>query len=313
MREQGKELVKGEWVRAASAEDKADAAAFKQEFDVDCVALSSKHFRILSSEHGAKQVGDYLELAEKNYNWFLQKVGLDADADHFRGRKGVIWLIKDKRAFDRLLNKWGTTKIGLSADDVAYYTQPGKGGGLHSGLGLFDITAVENLDDSGVRTAVVHSSSHMLIDWFVIYGGRGSPPWLTEGWSHYAEQYFTGIGQQTCTTRAFYGAGGGISDKKFTTKDAKDHCKGMVLDGSDDVFENISKKDINGLNGDDLAKGYTIVDWLMTVRPKDFVKFMASMKQGDEKTIQIEALKAGLGWDYAQLDAEWRKWVKARF
>jgi hypothetical protein len=315
MREQGKELVKGDWVRAATAEDKADCAQFKVDFEADCVGLTSTHFRIFSSEHGVKQVESFLDLAEKNYAWFKTQVGMAPEDELFpHGARGQIWLVKDRRAFDKFVNKWGASRFGMSADWINYITQPGRGGGVHSGLGLHAINAVEQLDESGVKSSVVHNSSHMLIDWFVRMPGKGAPEWLTEAWGHYAEEHFTGIGQQTCVTKANYGAGGGISDKKFTTKDAKDHCKGMVLDGSDDVFQSIAKKDLNGLNGDDLAKGYTIVDWMMKTRPKDFVKFMSSMRAGeDEKTIQSEALKAGLGWDYDQLDGEWRKYVKAKF
>lgn len=315
MSEKGMELSGGKWIPRASPEDKNDCAAFKQEFEVDCYGMSTKHFRIFSTEHKIEKVAEFAALAEKNYKWFLEKMGKPSDTELFpENAKGQLWFVKDKRLFDKVINKWGASRFGMNPDWIAYITRPGGANGTHSGLGLYGLVSVEQLDETGVKASAIHNSSHMLVEWFVRIPGKGAPDWLVEGWSHYAENNFLNIGQQTCVTKASYGAGGGISDKKFTTKDAKDRCKTMIRDAEDDAFENVSKKDLNSLNGDDLAKGYTIVDWLMATRREGFVKFLETMREsGDEKTYQPTALKGAFNWTYAELDAEWRKWAKAKF
>jgi hypothetical protein len=312
MAERGMELSNGKWIPRASPEDKADCAAFKTEFEVGIVGMSSKHFRIFSTEHTLEKVAEFAKLAEDNYKWFLDRMGKPRDFELFPGgAQGEIWFVKDKRLFDKAANKWGASRFGMSPDWIAYITQPGHAA---SQSGLRCLEAIENSDESGCRAAIIHATSHMLLTNFVRWGGPfGVPAWLMEGWAHYAEHHFMRIGQRTCSTKANYGAGGGISEKRFTTKDAKDRCKAMILDGEDDVIENISKKPLNTINGDDMAKGYTMVDWLMKERQEDFVKFLEALRGGDEKTGQPTALKTVFGWTFEQLDAEWKKWAKRKF
>ncbi|HYC77968.1 MAG TPA: hypothetical protein VEI02_10105 [Planctomycetota bacterium] len=315
MKERGLELVGGKWIRAASEEDRKDAAEFQGEFEEKIVVLTSRHFRIFCMEHEPDRVASFLDEAENTYKWFVEKMGKEPGTEVFpEGGRGQLWFLKDKRLFDKFVNKYGAPRFGMSADWVAHITQPGSNGGTISGLGLHAITTVENLDENGVRASVVHNSSHMLVQWFVRNAGGVCPVWLFEGWAHYAEHERVGIGQQTCVTKANYGAGGGISDKKFTTKDAKDRCKTMIRDGDDEVFESISKKGLNSLNGDDLAKGYSIIDWLMKERKADFINFLESIEAADdEKVQQANALKKAFNWSFADVDAEWRKMAKKNY
>lgn len=302
------------WIPRATAEDKADCAKFKADFEVDCWGMTSKHFRVFSTEHKIEKVAEFAALCEKNHKWFLERHGLAPETELFpEGARGQLWFVKDKRLFDKVVTKWGPERFGMSADWIAYITRPGTGGGTHSGRGLYGVVSVDQLDETGVKASAVHNSSHMLIDYFTQIP-TGTPPWLVEAWSHYAEKNFLNIGAQTCVTKATYAAGGGVSDKKFSTKDSETECKRMIKAGEGDPYVSISRKDLNALNGDDLAKGFTLVDWLMKKKRTEFTTFLTSIKEGnDEKTMQGDALKKAFGWSWDDLEKNWQEWGLKNF
>jgi hypothetical protein len=302
MREKGLTLVKGKWVRGASAADQAEMEEFKKAVGEEVMILQFDHFRLAMMNTPAEKIEEYGLLCESVYAWFLKEMGKPADFDLWP-RKATFWVLKDKKIRDAWLKAWrpkfGFNERGfdfLLNETVNFYT---------------DLTAAIVLEvTEDIRNTLLHGIGHFTIHAFS-RGLQGTPPWLSEAWGNYIEHVKLGSGHVACSTNSKYGGEGGKADKgKFSTKDARDRCRGILREGIGEPMINLSKLDLNSLNGDHLAKGWSVVEWLMSTRKEQFIAWLEGMNQA----AQEEALGAAIpGWDFAKLDAEWEAYVKAKY
>ena len=228
---------------------------------------------------------------------------MPADTTSGQDRKATFWAFKDKKVKDAWLKAW-RAKLGLTKDaDFDYFLQ---GGNLYSGNYAYFL--LENNED--IRNRLIHGIGHFTIRAYS-HGLQGTPPWLYEAWGNYLEHVKLGAGHIACSTKSNYGGQGGIVDKgKFNTKDAKDRCRGILREGIAEPMINMTKLDLNSLTGDHLAKGWSVVEWLMSTRKQQFLDWLQQMN----KASQEEALGAAMGgWNFAKLDEEWEAYVKAKY
>jgi hypothetical protein len=303
MKERGLTLVKGKWVRGASPADAADMEEFRKVVGEEILIVQFDHFRLCMMNTDAKKIEELGNMCEKTYAWCLKEFGKPADYDIWQRRKATFWAIKDKKTRDAWLKAW-RAKYGFDQATYDFFLN-GSGNFYSSLLGC---VVLENNDD--IRNFLLHGIGHFMIDHFS-HGLQGTPPWLHEAWGNYCEHVNLGAGHIACSTKSNYGGAGGVVDKgKFNTKDAKDRCRGIIREGNAEPMTNMSKLDLNSLTGDHLAKGWSVVEWMMNNRKKEFVEWL----QGMNRASQEEALAAAIsGWNFAKMDEEWEAYVKAKY
>jgi hypothetical protein len=301
MREKGLVLVKGKWMRAASAADQAEMDEFKKAVGEEVLILQFEHFKLAMMNTPAEKIEEYGELAESIYAWFLKEMGKPADHPLWP-RKATFWVIKDKKMRDVWMKAW-RSRFGFNDRTFEWLLE-----GTNFYTDLTGVIVLEATED--IRNTFLHGIGHFTISHFS-RGLQGTPPWLEEAWGNYIEHVKLGSGHVACSTNSKYGGEGGKADKgKFSTKDAKDRCRGILREGIAEPMINLSKLDLNSLNGDHLAKGWSVVEWLMSTRKEQFIAWLEGMNQAQQE----EALGAAIpGWDFAKLDEEWEAYVKSKY
>ncbi len=301
MKSKGYVLRKGQWIKLGSEEDQADAEKFKELMGDEIWIQTSKHFRLFVQGFEPDVVAGFSKEVEATYDWFLVQVGKPADFPLWGERRADLWVFKDIPTKNQWLKHY-KNRYGMGDDTAAFFEK------AHNFIGgmLGGITPSQGED---LRNQLVHISSHFMIQSFS-RGLKGTPSWLSEGWSHYAEHTRLGNGHVCCSTKSQYGGEGGKAEKKFTTKDAKDRCKGLVRQGAAPPFESISKLGLNELSGDHLSKGFSVIDWLMSTQKEAFVAWLEGMNTADQQAALGEAFK---GWTFGALDGEWGKMVKQKY
>jgi len=314
MKARGLTLIGGKWVKPGTEEDRADMAKFKELMGDDLWVGTSEHFRIFAQQYSPDRVDEFLKLCETIYAWFVKEMGKEENYLVFRGNKGMFWLLKDKATALEWYKHY-RNKYSIDIEPSGNPGQPGSGGGkgqfltllergggnIHADGILIAIVVPDQNDD--IRNRLAHITGHYLISWFS-RGLKGTPSWLEEAFGHMAEHVHLGNGVVNCSTLAKYSADGGVAKKQFTTKDAKDRVKGLIREGSDEAFEALNKIELNQLDGDHLAKGWTIVEWLLRDRKKDFSAWLEGMNNAETMAALAKAFD---GWSPAKLDEEWRK------
>jgi hypothetical protein len=303
MREKGMVLQKGKWVRGASPADQADIDEFKKTVGEDILISQFEHFRLCMMNTPSEKIEEYGKLCEDIYVWFLKEVGKPADHPLWGGRKATFWVLKDKKVKDAWLGAW-RAKLGFDNSTYDFFL---KAGGNFSSDLLACITLEQNDD---IRNALLHNIGHFTIRAHS-HGLQGTPPWLVEAWGNYMEHVKLGSGHIACSTKSNYGGQGGVVDKgKFSTKDAKDRCRGIIREGIAEPMINMTKLDLNSLTGDHLAKGWSVIEWLISTRKPQFLDWLEQMNKGSQE----EALSAAMGgMTFAKLDEEWEAYVKAKY
>lgn len=301
MKSKGFILRKGQWIKLGSEEDQADAEKFKQLMGDDIWIQTSTHFRLFVQGFEPDVVAGFSKEVESTYEWFLTQMGKPKDFPLWGERKADLWVFKDIPTKNQWLKHY-KNRYGMSDETASFFEK------AHNFIGgmLGGITPDQGED---LRNQLVHISSHFMISAFS-RGLKGTPQWLSEGWAHYAEHTRLGNGHVCCSTKSQYGGDGGKAEKKFTTKDAKDRCKGLVRQGAAPPFESLSKLGLNELSGDHLSKGYSVIDWLMTTQKEAFVAWLEGMNTADQQAALGDAFK---GWTFGALDGEWGKMVKQKY
>jgi hypothetical protein len=259
-------------------------------------------------------MADYADFVEKAYAWFLKTMKKPPEYQVFRGRKCFLWILKDKPT----VLKWYENYRNDYSLDIgdSRRNKEGKGpflqliergsGNIHTNnLGI--IVPAENSD---IRNQIAHMAGHFMISAFAP-GLEGSPPsWLSEAFGHMTEHALLGNGTINCSTLAKYAESGGVQEKEFATKSAHDIAKGIARNGDDDPFISLNKLELNSLNAKHLAKGWTIVEWLLKQKHEQFVAFVEGLNQAE----MPEALAGAIdGWTPESVDKAWREHVMKNF
>ena len=304
-KEAGYILVKGKWVKGGTPADNADMKGFKKNLGEDIWIITTPHFRLWVQQIPPDEVEELGALCEKTYQWFLKEMAIPDGTDLFRGNKAKMFVLKDKNtAMDWY--KHYKNRFGLD-DQFQKLLERGGGNILASGAPL--ASHIPTQDGNHLRQQLVNHSAHCCLHWFS-RGLDGRPePWLREGFGVHAEHEILGNGLVVHSTLAKYGGSGGIADKAFSTKDAKDRAKGTVRNGEDEAMVTLNKLDLNSLNGDHYSKAYTLIAWLMKHHLEEFRKFI----RGRRRAETLAAFTKAFGWSPEEIDSKWRDLVKKEF
>ena len=312
MREKGFELVGEKWIPGGTAEDKADRAKFKELTGEKIWVVTTDHFRLYVMDVPPEEVTEFGELVEKTYAWFIEQMGLDKGTNVFRGNnKAHMWVLKDRPTAVTWFKNY-RERFSLSDGFGKLVSQSGNCFGAE---GLIDVGTPEGGRER-LRHRLVNHAAQFAMKWYspgLRSAGKGKNGdfsyWLYESFGVHAEHELLGNGVIVHSTLAKYGGSAGRADKAFETKDANERCEGYVRRGAD-ALENIDNlQDLNMLSGDHIAKGYTILRWLMTEKLEEFRNWVRERN----KMRSLEALAKTLGLAAAQVDKKWREMARDGF
>ncbi|MCU0725012.1 MAG: hypothetical protein MUE73_04355 [Planctomycetes bacterium] len=161
-----------------------------------------------------------------------------------------------------------------------------------------------------VRASIVHKLSHVLLQ-RVFYTGNWWPWWLIEGLGTWQEIALLGQCDTYCITDQGYGVQGGDPAQKWAGLSRwKEVVKSMVTGLTDPSLIELSKKGLNELDFRDLAKCWSLCEWLIAQNRDKFVRLVQELKA--QKSI-VEATEGAFGISPEQLDKQWRDYVRANY
>ncbi len=312
MREKGYELVGGKWIPGGTEEDKADRAKFKELTGEKLWVVTTDHFRIYMMEVPPEEVTAIGELVEETYDWFLKQMDLPEGTNVFRGNnKAHMWVLKDRPAAVTWFKNY-RNRFSLGDGFGKLVSQSGNCFGAG---GLIDVGTPEGGRER-LRHRFVNHAAQFALRWFspgLRSAGKDKRSdfsfWLYESFGVHAEHEILGNGVVVHSTLAKYGGEAGRANKAFETKDANERCEGYVRKGADPLLNIDNLQDLNMLSGDHIAKGYTILRWLMTDKLEEFRKWIRERN----KMKSLDALAKVLGMSPAEIDKKWRDMAQDGF
>jgi hypothetical protein len=158
-----------------------------------------------------------------------------------------------------------------------------------------------------VRASVMHKTSHALVMRYK-YASGFFPWWLIEGLGTYQEICAIGRCDTYCITERGYGAPEGDANQKWAgMNEWKQLVKSQVVGMGDKSLIALSRNGLNELDFRDLAKCWSLMEWLIAKRREKFVALVDKLKV---KTDFRKAVEDVFGITAEQLDKEWRDYVR---
>lgn len=141
--------------------------------------------------------------------------------------------------------------------------------------------------------------------WYM-WGGFNAKPWWDEGLAYWFSNTLLKTAETHCIEFAL--SGGGAGNKSWdNVLDWKGLIKDMLREGADPDCEEVMNGSINTLNAKKGCKAWSLVDYILTARKKEFFQFRELMQQ--EKK-QEDALKEAFGvTGYKDFNDKWKEWV----
>lgn len=161
-----------------------------------------------------------------------------------------------------------------------------------------------------IRASVVHKTSHVLLmRWHYVSGFF--PWWLIEGLGTYQEIAALGRCDTYCTTLGGYGVGIDPAKLKWAgLAGFKDIVKTEVAGNSDRTLLQLSKCSLNELSIKDIAKCWSLCEWLISRDRASFVKLVENLKMNMEFG---EAVEKAFGRPPEKLDRDWHDYVRSNY
>lgn len=309
MRAKGFTLYKGEWLRMDEDDRKAIEFHRKKTGD-DILVVSTTHFRFHTSIP-PKYVLQYTELAEKVYDWYMEAFQVEeARRANFFGRHVHIWTFETAQQFQ----DWVTTyseSYEFDDEDKKQFRENPSGWLLGNKL----IATIVAEDAKDVENPMLHDLGVL----FLRYQALGPvAAWQTEAMGHLVEELFgtEKFGHVNMSTRSKYANGGGIAGKDYNTKDGRPQAKGIVKAGDDIPIRELSQQTLNSLNQDHLAQGFSIWEYMYNKRLQELVgmiKAQRTIKANDVPAVVDGAIQQATGKSSADLERDWREYVKKNY
>ncbi|MEK7468229.1 MAG: hypothetical protein AAB074_12515 [Planctomycetota bacterium] len=154
-----------------------------------------------------------------------------------------------------------------------------------------------------VKDVCAHDTIHHM---FVFWIGGGAEAWLREGLSYWFTDRLLKSADTHCIQFAL--SGGGAAGKSWdNVLDWKELIKEMLATNANPDIVEVMEGHINSLNAKKGCKAWSLVDYMLTARKKEFMEFL-QLQAGEMK--QEEALKQAFGGDgYKEIDQKWKEWV----
>ena len=319
-RAKGYTFFKGAWLRLSDDDRKSMEHHRKMTGD-DVLVVTTEHF-VLHLDVPAKFAAKYQELVEQVYDWYVETFKVPAPQRDmlFGGRRCHIWSFETAQQFQ----DWITTyaeEYDLDDDDKKQLRQR-PSGYLISHKRLIT-TIAKKAEDK--ENPMIHHIGSMLVFW---HTGNRHAPWLSEAMGHLVEHEHSSekYGHTNCTTNSRYGGQGGVAQKQFNTKDSRPRTKSVVKAGDDRAVRELSMLGLNSLNGDDLAQGFSMTEWMYHEKLDNMIRFLKSLRdfrvpkdiQGNDEKRRAACIEAGIkggfeGMSLDEFDQNWRKYVKKNY
>jgi hypothetical protein len=309
MRAKGYTLYKGEWLQMGENDRKA-IEFHRKMTGADILVVSTPHFRFHTSIP-PKYVVQYTELAEKVYDWYMETFQVEEGRrGNFFGGPVHIWTFETAQQFQDWVTTYSETYQFDDEDKKQFRENPS--GWL---LGHKRLATIVAEDAKDVENPLLHDLGVLFLRYNVL-GPTAS--WQTEAMGHLVEELFSTdkFGRVNMSTRSKYANGGGIAGKDYNTKDGRPQAKGIVKAGDDIPIHELSQQTLNSLNQDHLAQGFSIWEYLYNKRLQDLVGIIKSqrgVKAKDMPGVVDGAIQAGTGKSAADLEREWRDYVKKNY
>jgi len=282
--------------------DLATRTELEDFFGQDFSVASSTHFS-MRCQMPLADVHKNLALAERLFVTCNKLFGREPKAALWQS-PFTMFHVKQKGTYIDLID-WVDKNIkGLDAETKKFFKE---GGG---GMQISDIplTAREERELPYER-----AMSHWIGDTYMRWAsGFGAPSWLSEGFGAYVAIMEFGANQLTCSTNTKYANRVEVADKN--SDGAYQLICFDIIDGALEEphpFLELSQKSLNQLDYADLAKAWSVIEFLMKEHQTEFVKFVQThrMVQGNSEA----ALRQAFGWTCEELDEKWAEYVRGTY
>jgi len=304
----GERKVDGRWVRVGEAEGKTRAEVLTKVLGIPMVALWGPHVDVLH-ELGPDEAAAVLESAEKVAAGF-HRLFRPVPEDKLDGLRVEVVVPHKAPSYARFvrefakaneiekmkgLETWATSSSKMKS---FWWTDP------QAAIGAFlfpNTLAV-------LKSTVAHSMTYVLLNRYK-FNFRFGSAWLTEGLAYHLE--LRGVGPSSAFTigRAGIPGGGDPTVWQDTTK-WPELLRGAALSSQDTPMPRLAAAKADGLSLADLAKAWSVVDYLVTLDPTKFKAFVDGTKLHRDDP-EEGALRAAYGFDFRALEAQWRAHVTA--
>ncbi len=316
--EQGYVKYKGGWIRKEELERRKLKDLYGKMLGIEVEVAFSEHY-VAVGPFTPAELASICAGAEQVYAEFLQIFGLSSNTNLFVGSeedsdRGRCHLVYAKKAFDY------AKFVQAFSEKYPQNMPPARANLVKTTKGFYEVypscTIVGYMFPNSfdqVRASVIHKASHVLLMRYKYVSGF-FPWWLIEGLGTYQEINAIRRCDTYCITEKGYAvtpdANGGANQKWSGMGEWKQIVKMQVVGMGDKGLIRLGRSGLNELDYRDLAKCWSLCEWLIRTDRKKFVALVEKLKaKADIK----KAVQQAYGMSAEQLDKEWREYVRANY
>jgi len=308
-REEGFVPYKGGWIKKEELERRIFKDLYGVALEIDVNVAITPHF-VAAGPFEQTELEEICDAAEQAYDQFRTIFGIDPAENLFGGRPRCH-IVYTKRALD--YSKFVDYMLEKYPEDVP----EDRADLMKSQNGFYHVYPAcyiagcqfPNTFDQ-VKASVIHKASHILLMRYRYRAGF-FPWWLIEGLGTYQEISALGHCDTFCISEVGYSANDADPKNKWIGLSRwKDVAKKAVAGMADKPLLKLTKTPLNALGFRDLAKCWSICEWLVGSHPKEFVALVDALKGGAEFP---DAVQDAFGKPHELIDREWREYVRSNY
>lgn len=267
-----------------------------------CSVMSSARFKLFTPMP-PDDTQFHLALAERCAMDCNRMFGLDPE-QRLWNEPFLIFHVKQKGSYNDLVDWLDSHILEFKPEEKKFFKE---GGGL-----LAERKPLAALAESGVplKNAIPQWTGKAFI---VYYTGGAARLWLREGFAMYVAVTEFGVSLLTFVDQSKYENAVEVADKNSDTA-YRLVCQDLIAGKFSDVphaWNDIREKGLNQLDYVDLAKCWSICDFLMQSENREnFMKYLAGLRSVQDEE---QALQSAFGWSGKDLDDHWATWVKETY
>ncbi len=278
---------------------KGEAVKDKSEVETSLGVSHSKrrstHF-FIEGPYTDDQVAELVQIAEAARGLFLEMI--DRDAEDYADPIHAI-VFKAQEPYGRYVK---VDPAIPERDKKAYAAAAG-----YPSLSPLAFAGWQGDNDwDYVRDLVAHMSVHILFCQH--YQAFPYPAWLYEGISYWVTDRMLKTAKVYCS--GFSTSAGGGRDFE-DVRGWKAEVKRLEREGQDPQMMELFVTDLSGMNMRRSMKAWSVVEWLVGERKKDFLSLITELRSGSKPE---DAVKAALGVkSIGEMEALWEMYVREKY